>query len=306
MYFLSKMCNVDIPVSYVSGPEGRCFFFKQKNRGNLRDDECYELTGFCWVTGALFEVRASNRTEGCLERTRIKIFVADIQPWRGGSFSHFFCNKQLTSKFKNLRLLKDASTKRSFCNHPNHLHYNKIHDVVGWTCSCDLKDAERLQLFSCCPEFGSRFPGSSQTRKRKIWRVAQPTTNRFFSIDLGQIHSDQTFSRRVGNSPQMVVTKVRGISQWNPNDIEGATSRSPQGMSRMSGAFWNPRILKIVTKVVRVRNYGTLCPEYIQSWSNESPRLTHHIFWLRHWSWAYIWLMFMANIGKYTIHGSYG
>ena len=80
MYFLSKMCNVDIPVSYVSGPEGRCFFFKQKNRGNLRDDECYELTGFCWVTGALFEVRASNRTEGCLERTRIKIFVADIQP----------------------------------------------------------------------------------------------------------------------------------------------------------------------------------------------------------------------------------
>ena len=58
----------------------KCFFFKQKNRGNLRDDECYELTGFCWVTGALFEVRASNRTEGCLERTRIKIFVADIQP----------------------------------------------------------------------------------------------------------------------------------------------------------------------------------------------------------------------------------
>ena len=39
------------------------FLFKQKIWGNLRDDECYELTGFCWVTGALlrFELRIEQK-----------------------------------------------------------------------------------------------------------------------------------------------------------------------------------------------------------------------------------------------------
>ena len=37
--YIVPMENVDIPARYVGLPEGTCFF-KEKNRGNLRDDEC--------------------------------------------------------------------------------------------------------------------------------------------------------------------------------------------------------------------------------------------------------------------------
>ena len=54
--------DVDIPAMLVD-QKVDVFLFKQKIWGNLRDDECYELTGFCWVTGALlrFELRIEQK-----------------------------------------------------------------------------------------------------------------------------------------------------------------------------------------------------------------------------------------------------
>lgn len=133
------------------------FFFQTEKSGQFKGwwmlwIDWFLLGHWCPFWGSSFE---SNRR--FLKDLFGKDQNQDLCSWypamKRGASHVFFCNKQLTSKFKNLRLLKDASTKRSFCNHPNHLHYTKIHDVVGWTCSCDLKDASRLQLFSCCPDF---------------------------------------------------------------------------------------------------------------------------------------------------------
>ena len=99
----------------------------------------------------------------------------------------------------------------------------------SWCCWLNLflwsEGCFKIATLFLLPRFFYRFPGSSQTRFLENLKVAQPATNRFVSIDLGQIHSDQTFSP-AGNSPQMVVTKARGISQKYPMIFQVAWDES--------------------------------------------------------------------------------